>query len=190
MLLSNDKRFVILTPTKTGTFSLEAALKERGGWEQRMPRHGMEIPKAWHKATVLVMCRNPYHRLVSMYHYGKVKKHSRLLKWGQHGFPAFVRNWLDARAKGKPHDWVTLVSEYLDAARETNLATECYPLEEQGVKHILQRLGCPELERHNNRSADRFTERPQDLWTPELVRLARPVLLRDIRLGNYSAFRL
>lgn len=78
-------RFVIATPTKCGTTTLEEmARRHRGGragtprdtfrimdWEKPRRQHRMVPPAGWHRADRYMMVRNPYTRYVSMYEYLK-----------------------------------------------------------------------------------------------------------------------
>jgi len=189
MLLSDDGRYVIPTATKTGTFSLESALRGKG-FTQKMPRHTRNIPETHHDARVLFMIRHPYARLVSMYRYGIVKKHSWLLAAGADGFEQFCRNWSVARIERKPHDWTTLLSEYVDAAHSTNGAVDMHRLEDNGVAAFLERLAphYPDLvvqDKNINRSADRFEGSWRSMWTRPALDAIGDALAADLYLGDY-----
>lgn len=188
MLLSDDGRYAIPTATKTGTFSLESALKGRG-FTQRMPRHARDIPQTHHGATVLFMIRHPYARLVSMYRYGIVKNHSWLLTQGRDGFESFCANWAHARRNGGPHDWVTLLHEYVDSADATNRAVSMHRLEDRGVAAFLDRLRpeYPRLpeDRNVNRSHDRFAGDWKAQWTRAAHNAVDGLLDADLFLGSY-----
>lgn len=189
MLLSDDGKFAIPTATKTGTFSLESALKGRG-FTQRMPRHARDLPDTHHGAQVLFMIRHPYARLVSAYRYGIVKKHSWLLAAGVDGFEQFCRNWAVARIERRPHDWTTLLHEYVDAAQATNGTVSMHRLEDGGVAAFLQRLAphYPQLvvqDKNINRSADRFEGDWRSLWTRPALDAIGDALAADLYLGDY-----
>lgn len=186
MLLANDHKAVVLTPTKTGTFSLESSLHGRG-FERTMPRHRRDIPEPWHGADVYLLIRNPYARLVSAYKYGIVHKHSLLLRWGEHGFEAFCENWATARDNGKSLDWTTLYSEYIEQAQQTNPCRVSYfKLEDDGVAGLAAHLkkqypDIPVVNRRINTSDK--VETP--LWTREALAAIGDRLLPDMARGNY-----
>lgn len=190
MLLADDGKYAIPTATKTGTFSLESALKGRG-FTQRMPRHARDIPDTHHRARVLFMIRHPYARLVSMYRYGIVKRHSWLLAAGAGGFEQFCRNWAVARVERKPHDWVTLLHEYVDTAQATNKTVDMHRLEDNGVGAFLERLaphypGIVVQDKNINRSADRFEGDWRSLWTRPALDAVDGMLAADLYLGDYQ----
>lgn len=194
MLVSNDRRFIVPTATKTGTFSVESCLNGRG-FHRLLPRHRDTVPSTHKGSEALMLVRDPYARLVSMYRYGKVKKHSFLLKLGEGGFPMFVTQWCMLRKAGKgPHDWMTLLAEYVDRiAKSGARKVTTYRLESAGVAELLKRVRVEyprhtyPTDKHINESADRFDEPWQALWTPQLVRLAAPLLAPDCALGEYRA---
>lgn len=190
MLLADDKKYVVPTATKTGTFSLESALKGRG-FTQRMPRHATTIPEEWHGARVLFMIRHPHARLVSMYRYGIVKKHSWLLQAGAGGFDNFCANWAAARDARKPQDWTTLLCEYVNAAQETNSRVDMHRLEDDGVQAFLERLaphypGVAVVDKHINKAADRFHTPWERMWTKPALAAIGNRLDEDLYLGDYS----
>lgn len=186
MLLADNHKIVIPTATKTGTRSMESALAGHG-FTQTMPRHSHEIPREWHKARPWFMVRNPYARMVSMYRFGVTTDNSYLRKAGEEGFEAFVANWLVSRERQRPHDWITLQSEYVAAAERTNGKVMLWCLEEEGVKGIivaLKGLGYPiqVKDKHINRSHDRFDSSWEELWTPKIKKKVAEVLRPDMEL--------
>ena len=190
MLLADDGKFVIPTATKTGTFSLEAALKGRG-FTQVMPRHTRTIPESHHGARVLFMARHPYARLVSMYRWGTVKKHSWLMVVTKDGFEQFCRNWAAARTARKPHDLTTLLHEYVATAKATNARVNVHKLEAGGVQALLERLAphypmVKAVDKHLNRSSNRYAGDWQDLWTRAALDAIGDELDGDLLLGDYD----
>lgn len=187
MLLANNHQIVIPTATKTGTRSMESALAGHG-FTQTMPRHSHQIPREWHKARPWFMVRNPYARMVSMYRFGVATDNSFLRKAGADGFVAFLANWLDARALGRPHDWITLQSEYVAAAEKTNQRKVLlWCLEDDGVKELiaaLKGIGYPitVAEKHINKSHDKFEEDWEEMWDKKTKKLVKDILEPDMEL--------
>lgn len=72
MLVSDKYRFILATPTKCGTYSWEAICKQvdRDVLDKIRPGlHRMVVPGAYEDFERFIVVRNPYSRLVSMYHY-------------------------------------------------------------------------------------------------------------------------
>lgn len=96
MITSEGKvgRFIIATPTKCGTTTLEEMCRRhRGGragepvdtfrimdWEKPRRQHGMVPPEGWDAAARFIMVRNPYDRWVSVYEY--LLNPANYSKWG------------------------------------------------------------------------------------------------------------
>jgi len=194
MLLSADQRFAIPTATKTGTFSLESSLTKSGTFYQMMPRHAVEVPDSHHGATVLIMLRNPYARLVSMYTWGFKKKHSTLMRWGadgrDSGFDDFLRNWCAAFDKRHNPDWTTLLAQYVQKAQETNNRVRLFKLENDGVDAMCGYLrrqypNVQFLPKRINTSAAEGSWVCN--WTKGRVKLVGNRVWADLDLGDYKA---
>lgn len=194
MLISPDRSQVILTPTKTGTKSLEAAFTKHG-WTAHMPRHDRRLPIGIRgRARCSVIIRNPYDRLRSMYTFGLHTKHSTLLRWAtfsdskEASFEFFLHNWLAARRGRKNPDWTTTYSEYLQHAqgecRDGTMVT-VFKIE-LGTGPILKMFKLPPEERHVNRSADKKVPKPPMYWTGKNVDMVAEVLEDDMELGSYE----
>jgi hypothetical protein len=114
-------RMVICTPTKTGTEALLSALVRRGGvGEKVMPKHRISVPedyKQWKgmdKWRRVLVVRNPWHRLVSMYYFLRKGNSS----WGKGNYISFAEfcEFHQDRAKSKPSvDWTWNFSSIADA---------------------------------------------------------------------------
>jgi hypothetical protein len=193
MLLADDRRFVIPTATKTGTFSMESALRH-APFTQHMPRHDPNIPSTHHGAIALLMLRNPYDRLVSMYTWGKTKKHSTLLRWGKDGFEVFCEAWAHAFDHGTNLDWTTPLSTYCSNARETCSRVLLFQLEKEGPHKLLQVLDrayhlSPDgrvLPKHINTSAHVLQVPRENLWTNDALAAIGTRLAEDVELGDYD----
>jgi hypothetical protein len=190
MLLADDRRFVIPTATKTGTFSMESALRH-APFTQHMPRHTPLIPESHHGATVLFMLRNPYDRLVSMYTWGQTKKHSTLLRWGKHGFESFCEAWAHAFDRGTNLDWTTLLATYVNSARENSDRVYAFKLETEGPRKLLQLLAgeyrlANNTPKHINTSAHALQVPRENLWTNDALAAIGTRLADDIELGDYD----
>lgn len=179
---------VIFTPTKSGTMSLEAALKKLG-WHQRMPRHGSQLlhwmDGQYHAHLIL---RNPYHRLRSMFTYGLLKNHPTLVGWAQgRCFTTFLRSWVENRNSNRPnHDWTTRYIDYYQACgrddRITRLTTHRI---EDGTARIVKELtGLDIDEVVKNTSAERVEA--DVVWTDERISIVALELEDDCKLGDYS----
>ena len=73
MIVDHENRFIIATPTKCGTTSIEALARSRGkrlGLSTVRPRqHRMVVPEEYVSFRRYMMVRNPYDRLASIYLY-------------------------------------------------------------------------------------------------------------------------
>jgi hypothetical protein len=198
MILADNKKFVVPTPTKTGTFSLESSLS-RNGFGVIMPRHRRRIPDGWHGAEVVLMCRHPFARLVSMYRYGIVHGHSWLLTAAggreaiaqseAKSFTTFCQTWARYRDENqRALDWVSLYVDYVAASKETNKKVTVIKLEDDGVHGLLDHVGLGHLADKNiNRSHDKFA-RPswERMWTRKTVDIIGNRVDADLKLGNYK----
>lgn len=188
MILSVDERVAIMTPTKTGTRSLEAALV-KGGAERffvQMPRHAPTAPPRFSK--VFVAIRHPHARLVSMWGYGRRSPHGWFIGKVEGSFEAFVEAWTtcrDAMKIGKHHDWTSLMSDYVDA--NSGRKPRVFRLEDDSVNAIqraLLKLGYPITitEKHVNGSSH---DQWESYWTKRALDTIGDRLDPDLDLGSY-----
>lgn len=186
MITNKSFTTVIVTPTKTGTKSMESALKSQG-WEVFMPRHASVIPEAYkyNGLKVFLTIRNPYSRLVSMYRFGIVTNHSYLLRMGMLGFDSFCENWVRSLKTHKPHDWAMTYSNYLDALlRQGYMGTRVLKIE-KGTAAALKAVGAAPVERHVNKSHDRPTS-PTVYWTKANLKVVGPAVQEDCERFGYT----
>lgn len=179
---------IVFTPTKSGTMSLEAALKQFG-WAQRMPRHSSE-PLQWMTGPLQshLVLRNPYSRLKSMYTYGLLKNHPTLVKFaGTGGFTGFIKSWIENRHSSKRnHDWTSTYSDYFNRlGQDERVSTITTHRIEDGSSSIVKHLtGNDIAEVVRNTSAERVDV--EAVWTVERVELVQAELLDDCHLGGYT----
>jgi|LakMenEpi03Aug12_release.lakeMendotaPanAssembly.Ray.scaffolds.fasta_scaffold26353_4 hypothetical protein len=193
MIVSKDRRNIVATPTKTGTYSIEAGLKNKG-WLIGRPRHRSSIP-SWvvtnEPIKLHLTMRNPFARILSMYTYGFTSNHSRLKLWGRNGWPDFVKNWCEARVEDpeKFHDWVSTYFDYfarLQAIDDREIASISIHRIEDGIPEIMNRFGYPNhKDIFVNQSFNKF-ERPKDPWADPLVELVLPHITDDLQMGSYD----
>jgi hypothetical protein len=132
MLVSEIHDFIIFTPTKTGTFSWEAAMRKYPAEVQWVkPRHKL-TPPVWMSApeTRYMLVRNPYSRLVSVWWYLGYIGNSKS-QWGHRyvmhqNFSQFLpwfeaqrelvehRLWIQGRA---PHMWTKSLTQCAEIAK-------------------------------------------------------------------------
>lgn len=190
MLISNDRRTVIVTPVRTGTESLTQLLLTNG-FEHINPKHGYNIPFDVRNARVILPIRNPYARLASMYHYGLTKYGSDLSKapllHRNRTFVDFVREWSYEYDNGRDIQWLWTYSTY---AKELLLQRPAAPhlvsIDKDGLSTAVY------LATHRN---DLLVPRINttihsnvpltQLWTPECMTAIGNRLLPDMRLGGY-----
>lgn len=181
---------IVFTPTKSGTMSLEAALKQFG-WQQRMPRHASK-PLAWMDGSIRahLILRNPFARLKSMYTYGILKNHPTLVRFAEtddKGFTGFLKGWLDNfHSTKRNHDWTMRYVDYFNAlAQDDRVAVITTHRIEDGVTSIVRDLtGQSVAEIVKNTSAERVNV--EAVWTVERVELVQKELLDDCQMGGYT----
>lgn len=122
MILSDNRSLAILTPTKTGTMSLEKALGGRGFFV-KMPRHARHIPEDYARplsnVAVIVVARHPHDRMVSMYRFGlsRMSASSWFYRLDMSTFEGFLRGWAEQRDRGRRTDWTSTISDYVREAK-------------------------------------------------------------------------
>lgn len=106
MIVCDRHKFLIGTPTKTGTNALRSCLIERGeiGCYHLLPKHRMDVPPRQQYHFKYLVVRNPYDRLVSMFHY----LNKRGGQWGDGHFSTFkefIRFHQERRMSKPSVDW-------------------------------------------------------------------------------------
>lgn len=126
-------RFLIATPTKCGTTTLEEMCRRhRGGragvpvdtfrimdWESPRRQHRMSPPLGWDDAERYLMVRNPFERYMSMYEY--LKAPHNYSKFGAKEIQRSEwRGWLMGRegVRGRPMDFEQFLWWLADARAE------------------------------------------------------------------------
>lgn len=106
MIVDHVNKFIIATPTKCGTTTLENLARSRGGRlglsTVRPRQHRMIVPEELDRYQRYLAVRNPYDRLVSIYLY--LSNPSNYSQWGHNEvkdrtFPEFVQWWVKQRIK-------------------------------------------------------------------------------------------
>lgn len=133
---TGSTRFVIATPTKTGTTTLEECARRhaggrisRGGvwkpdfrimdWEKPRRQHRMVPPEGWENARRYMTVRNPFTRWVSVYEY--LKAPHNYSKFGAKEIQRSEwRGWNDDRVgvRGRPLDFEQFLWWLVDARVE------------------------------------------------------------------------
>lgn len=197
MIHSKDRKTVIVTPTKTGTKSLEATLKSVG-WDVVMPRHAWQIKECkWAVRTIVLPIRHPYKRLQSMYFFGLATNHSTLLGWGAGGFDLFLANWAREKERRKSPYWTMTYSDYHTSLQQqiqdrTNHFHDCIrfvlPRLEDGHADLLHNcLLLPNVsERHVNKTKLAKPVNTEALWTRSNIKTVEKLLAPDMALGRYT----
>lgn len=189
MILSKDRRTVVVTPTKTATFTLEQELKKTGDYEFVTPRHQRELPVGLPSQLrrVILPIRNPYDRLVSMFRWGHSKHHSTLMRLAEGGtFESFCFRWAALFDANNPRnrDWTTTYLMYLQSLRaQTGLEPELFRIED-GVPMIMQALGY-EARGYLSNVSHNF-EDVTDWWTIAAFKAIGDRVKDDLPLGNYK----
>lgn len=200
MIIRPDGRLVVLTPTKTGTRSLEAALSEQG-WAVVMPRHGRVLPDAVllkPRATirVFITIRNPYARLLSAYTYGRAQGYSGwFLGKAEGSFLTFLRAWardVDERLlRLRHHDWLTPQADYYLSAMDYTENVKLLKLEDGGTRGMLEAIRKHDrkvrpVEEHRNRSKSMEGKAWEEVWEIKHLDAVGSRLDRDLDLGGYG----
>lgn len=197
MIVSETHRFVIATPVKTATKSIESAAR-RGGLRQVKPlEHRMGVPKEYEDYDRFIMVRNPWARLPSVYEWlrrdGNKSQWPRGHQAATEPFGAFLRFYAVARGlalrdrsdkrlvNGRaPHMWVdsygTLESlvagRLMTPAPGRSRTASCTPLRVEDMTSGLTVNGYafPPVPR-NNVTTQRVHTDWRDYWTEDLIEL-------------------
>lgn len=175
MFRSTKHNMVICTPTKTGSQSLRSTLVKNAGFEDLKPVHS----PIWNgdEQRRILMVRNPYKRLESMY-----KMALRRKSWTTgyqaevHGdtFEDFLRH----------HKTVTHTDWSLNYTGYNSLfkPTEIWKLED--INSIMERE-FPTLKLAHNNNSKKLYDCPI-IWTQEAIDIAAPFVLADCILFGYQ----
>ena len=142
MIISHDGEFLIGTPTKCGTHTLEAVAKraERRGLGSQLciagpiapdtsrRQHHMYVPKEWAHYRRLLLVRNPYDRAVSLYEWLRdpawyTQWGAKYVQRGEHpkvdgdSRPAMNFNEFVTWLREQKRDWVNVESRALSEGR-------------------------------------------------------------------------
>lgn len=158
MITSENKvrRFVIATPTKCGTTTLEEMCRRHGGgrvsrggvenpsfrimtWEQPRRQHRMVPPEGWEDADRFFLARNPLSRYPSMYEY--LRNPTNYSKFGAREIQGRTWGGLGAGRKS-PYD------EEFPMTFEEFLWFIAYAREDYNRGRWLRRRGAPHLPSH------------------------------------------
>jgi len=107
MVLCDDPAFVFLAVPRTGSRSMQAALRAAFPRSRDARRHhGMDIPPSCRDYFTFACVRNPFTRELSHYLYRRSRSHNNMVEWCRRWtFKQYLR-WLvtpDAKPVG-PHD--------------------------------------------------------------------------------------
>ena len=206
MLQSKDYKHLIITPTKSGTISLEAVLVKKG-YTFTYPRHTWKIEDRVcpELQQVHMMIRHPHLRLLSMYHFAIVRENTYILKMAKHGFKDFCVQWADKRDRMlnvglgvKGINWLLLYDDYLrlihsqlKEAAADHVKVYTYRLEKEGQKQMLRSLlpndEVPQDQVVKNDSSKHFEAPIEHYWNKETFAIIGDRLDADLRLSGYRS---
>ena len=200
MIVSHKKKFIFLAFNKTGSSSVEKALKEYRNpflhiylqykyrrlpaenkylFKHAAPKHiklllGADV---WDAYTSFVFVRNPYDRFVSLFHY-RNKRESLGYPLNSDGFQA----WLES---GQTKSMHKLVSDFICdddgkvivdiVGRFENLVTD--------FNRISDQIGISKKLPHINKTKH---AKYRDYYNDETRALVRSIALRDIEMFDYE----
>ena len=171
MIVNQADGWLIATPPRCGTHTLES-LARTHGWEIVRPgRHRMTVPPQHQKLTRRMMVRDPYDHLQSVWRY--LRRRNPGADWGWRAavaldFPEFL-HFLAAHKKldrqpdpsRAPDMWTVSFTDCLNL-----LSADGHPVEPLQLDHLADWLGLPTIP-HNDRS-----KTPPPVWTPGAIRTA------------------
>jgi len=191
MILKNDQTIVIVTPTKTGTFSLESCFRTQSDYSIIKPRHRHTLPdySAWPEAVVIIPIRHPFARIFSAYMWTR-GNYSRI--WHDAvNFEEFCVRWRDAFDNKRNHDWTWRYCDYVNYHAERGRSVELFKLERNGVAQILDRCNVDVAPRHINKTSKDVPREQRPHWRDHFnmncYRLLLDPLQPDLDLGAYDA---
>lgn len=174
---------IICTPTKTGTEALLSVLTRRSRFGQRiMPKHRATVPDEYASFHRVLVVRNPWNRLVSMFYYLR-KMHG---SWGKGSFISFAEfcEYHQYRCKHKPSvDWTWNFCDYANVFQQQevwhteNLESDC-------VGRFGLHFDLPPF-RQINVTTDR-TKSYEAHWTKKLRQLVAPWAEPDAEMFGYE----
>ncbi len=188
MIIINDKRIVILTPPKCGSTFLGDAVEghlittENNNDNSPHDVHGMKVPGVCRDFKILMVCRNPYDRLVSLY----FEMCRQQMKQGKasHGFADFASSLIQLHAK---HNWFYgfSVMDFLLHFKKINLTDRP---EMVRIENIESDLACHGIELKSGGRPHESDRNGWEYYLPvgELRQGIRDWYHPDFALGNYS----
>lgn len=163
MIIDWKRQFVIVTSSKCGTHSLEAACKSTGFAYRSLPRHSakvdLEIP------IRILIVRDPYDRFASMWFHQLYMDADYNVKERDIGFEAWTAKFFDDRDSGKQNVWVNNLSDQ----HRIMQATHFFKMESQALlwKFLSQYCEVPKREHRAYVNKNRERQAPYHELTPE-----------------------
>jgi hypothetical protein len=150
MIISNNEKIVICTPTKVGSTSLEEAILNRYKVGRRIFRdealglgresvshykHGMRCDLKVKKRLILV--RHPLARFASIYAFFKNSKNNWKSELIDYARKDKIHAFCEAYIKAESTVWTAQLIEYIEEFKPTKI----FKLEENGIYNIAEELG-------------------------------------------------
>lgn len=200
MIVSHKKKFVFLAFNKTGSSSVEKALKEYRNpvlhaylrykysrlradnkyiFKHAAPKHIRQLlgAEVWDAYTSFVFVRNPYDRFVSLFHY-RNKRDSLGYPSNRDGF----QRWLES---GKTRSMYKLVSDFIrddDGEVIVDIVGRFESLEAD-FNRISDQIGISKKLPHINKTAH---TKYRDYYNDETKALVRSIAQADIEMFDYE----
>lgn len=184
MIRAHDGRWTICTPTKCGTYSLEATLVERlSVAEKLVPRHQCEKTHAVGERIMVV--RHPYDRWASMWWF--IVQHGAGKIWCgdfSHDINAFVTEWNYRRRERPNWMWTENLAyhhRHFEPATVFKLETNSYV---DLLRYLFEKYEVPLVKvSHKNVTRERRTwQETFDMLTPVNLDIVKKFCEPDIAL--------
>ena len=190
MAVRVENRLTFVHIGKCGGISLTNLIDEKFNTTYSAVRHDTydELPEEW-KDCVFCIIRNPFDRLLSLYHFS-IKKYEKRnqqdrLKILEKGFENYVMNEFDTTWYGEIGGWRDLTqSKYFPTDKEKMQVLRLENLNEDWRKFCMENnlpyyeIGRANTTRQNNSYREHYTDR--------MIEIVKDKWAEDIRLGDYE----
>lgn len=186
MILTNDQKFVICTPPKTGSSSLLATLVDRLGVAHKhrpdgeANRHGTLYEG---KAERILIVRHGLERWSSLFWFAFKKKTQFLHSYAEQGPDAYVEKWFESREKDdRQINNMTLLSYYEDFKPKTIFKIE------DGLEKVLEYIGVKdeEVAQNNINDLNFGWEDTKNYLSPANIKRLEALFKPELKLFKYA----